>query len=407
MSSKPNLKINETYVKKLLNEMIKIDSILGKESNLAYFLGEEAEKLGMTICYDKVAESRENIYAKIDFDKKGKTLTFNGHSDTVEVSEGWQTDPFTPVEKEGKLLGLGSVDMKAGLACQLGAIKTLVDSGEDLRGTIHYAAVVDEEGYGTGAIKMLSHPDFGKGKTDGVIISEPCYGDSEENPLPLGLTGKVLYNVTVKGLSAHAFRPEKGVNAITETSRILAAIDDIMENPEKELFGFKLPKDPEFGYGSFCVLKIDGGYKTYSVVVPEQCDFVLNQLTLPGETKESVLRNFTKFVENMKLKSKIEIKLVDPFYLSYKISKDHSLFQALKQTYEQVFKKIPYTAYLKMITDANTFMGAGKIPTVHFGPKGGNLHAPDEYVMLNSLKPSIEMFVHTFINFQERREKEN
>ena len=381
--------------------MIKIDSILGKESNLAYFLGEEAEKLGMSIYYDKVAESRENIYAKIEFQEKGRTLTFNGHSDTVEVSKGWQTDPFTPIEKEGKLLGLGSVDMKAGLACQLGAIKTLIDSGEDLKGAIHYTAVVDEEGFGTGAKKMLFHPEFGRGKTDGVIISEPCYGDSEENPLPLGLTGKILYNVTVKGLSAHAFRPELGINAITDTSRILAAIDDIMENPEKELFGFKMPQDSEFGFGSFCVLKIDGGYKTYSVVVPEQCEFVLNQLTLPGETKETVIKNFTNFINNMKLKSKINIKIVDPFYLSYKIPDTHSLFQSLKEAYLQVFAKEPFTDYLKMITDANTFMGEGKIPTVHFGPKGGNLHAPDEYVLLDSLKPSIEVYVRAFLNFQK------
>lgn len=401
MSKSHSVKIDESYIRSLLDKMIKIDSILGKESNLAYFLGEETKKLGMEIFYDEVSPSRENLYAKIDFNSKGKTLTFNGHSDTVEICDGWETDPFSPIEKEGKLSGLGSVDMKAGLACQLGAIKALIDTNEKLKGTIHFSAVVDEEGYGTGAKKMLYHAVFGKDKTDGVIIAEPCYGDSEENSLPLGLTGKVLYHVKVKGLSAHAFHPEKGINAITDTSRILSAIDDIMKTPDKEHYGVKFPSDSEFGYGSFCVLKIDGGYKTYSVVVPEQCDFVLNRLTLPGESKQSVQEDFKQFIKNMKIKSNVEIEIVDPFYFSYKITREHPLQQSLEQAYNETFSTEPHVDYMKMITDANTFMGEGKIPTIHFGPKGGNLHAPDEYVILNSLKPTAEMYTRIFLNFQK------
>ena len=391
--------IDQQYLFSLLKEMIKINSILGKESNLAYFLADEVKKLGMKVTIEEVAKNRANLYAEYKFEKPGKTLTYNGHSDTVQVCEGWATNPFEPIEKGGKLLGLGSVDMKGGLACQLAAVKALIESKTDLQGTIHYTAVVDEEGYGTGAKKMLVNPNFGKGATDGIVISEPCYGHTAENGLPLGMTGKVLYKIAVVGKSAHAFTPEKGINAVTDASRILTAVDVIGDDPAVQKF--PLPSEKDFDQGSFCVLKIDGGYKTYSVVVPERCDFELNRLTVPGETRESVTKDFNKFIKGMQLKSKVSVEIIPPFYLPYKIPKEHPLYESLEQSFVEIFNKEPFTIYSKMITDANTFMGEGDIPTVIFGPNGGNLHAADEYVEIDSLVPAAKVFAQHFINFQK------
>ncbi len=391
--------IDKQYLFSLLKEMIKINSILGQESNLAHFLFDEIKKLGMHVELEEVSQNRENIYAEYNFHSKGKTLTLNGHLDTVDICTGWSTDPFQPTEKSGKLYGLGSVDMKGGLACQLAAVKALIESDLNLQGTIHFTAVVDEEGYGTGAKKMLGNSNFGKGATEGIVISEPCFGHSPDNGLPLGMTGKVLYKITVIGKSAHAFTPEKGVNAVTDASRILAAMDIIGENPS--IKKFPLPIEEDFGQGSFCVLKIEGGYKTYSVVVPEHCNFELNRLTVPGETKESVKEDFNQFIKQMQLKSNVSIEVIPPFYLPYKIAKDHPLFKSLEESFISIFKKEPYTTYSKMITDANTFMGEGNIPTVIFGPRGGNLHAAGEFVEIDSLVPAATVFAQLFINFQK------
>lgn len=399
MAEFESLVIDEQYLFSLLKEMIKINSVLGQESNLAHFLFDEINKLGMHVELEDVSPNRENLYAKYDFDTKGKTLTLNGHLDTVEVCEGWRTDPFQPTEKVGKLYGLGSVDMKSGLACQLATVKALIESDLDLQGTIHYTAVVDEEGFGTGAKKMLSNPNFGKGATDGIVISEPCNGQSLDNGLPLGMTGKVLYKIAVIGKSAHAFTPEKGINAVTDASRILTAVDVIGEN--SSIKKFPLPIEEDFGQGSFCVLKIEGGYKTYSVVVPERCDFELNRLTVPGETQESVKEDFNQFIKEMHLKSNVSIEIIPPFYFPYKIAKDHPLFKSLEKSFFSIFKKQPVTTYSKMITDANTFMGEGNIPTVIFGPSGGNLHAADEFVEIDSLVPTAAVFAQLFINFQK------
>ncbi len=396
-----NFNIDETYLLNTLKEMITIDSVLGNETNLAEFLQPELEKLGFKVELEDAFDGRKNIYGEYSFDTSGKTLTFNGHSDTVAVCEGWTSDPFKPITKNGNLIGLGSADMKAGLACQLAASKVLIDSGEKITGTLHYSAVVDEEGYGTGARKMLKNPRFGVGKTDGVIISEPCYGDCENNPLPLGLTGKVLYKITVVGKSAHAFRPDLGINAVNDASHILSALDHVINKHPDYKHLFTLPQDDDFGTSSFCTLKIDGGYKIYSVVVPERCEIILNRLLLPGETKESAYKDLVAFIHKLDLESKIQVEIVPPFYFSYKIAKEHPLIQSVEKAYVATMKNKPVYAYQGMITDANTFMGEGGIPTAHLGPKGGNLHALDEYVEIKTLYEMANIYPHAYVNFQK------
>ena len=392
--------IDDSFLMKTLNEMVTIDSVLGNETNLTEYLSLELEKLGFKIELEEVLDGRKNLYGKYSFGSSGKTLTFNGHSDTVAVCEGWSSDPFKPITKDGKLFGLGSADMKGGLACQLAASKALIESSEKLSGTLHYTAVVDEEGYGHGARKMLKNPRFGIGKTDGVIISEPCFGDSEKSPFPLGMTGKVLYNITVVGKSAHAFRPDLGINAVDEAAHIISALEHATSNHPDYKHLFTLPKDDDFGSGSFCTLKIDGGYKIYSVVVPERCEIVLNRLILPGESKESTYNDLVTFINKLDLKSKIQVEIVPPFYNSYKIAKEDPLIESIEKAYVDCIQKEPYYAYLGMITDANTFMGEGGIPTAHLGPKGNNLHAPDEYVEISTLNKIAKTYPRAYVNFQ-------
>ncbi len=400
IKEKIHSKIDSKYLFSLLEEMIEIDSTIGLEKDLAIYLAEKLQDLGLAIQLEDVEPNRPNLYAQHSFSKPGKTLTFNSHLDTVEVSGDWTYDPFMPIFSGEKLFGLGSADMKGGMACQLTAIKALLDSGEDIHGTIHFTAVIDEEGYGIGAKKMLTNPAFGVGKTDGIIIAEPLFGDTEKGALPLGMTGKVLYKILVKGVSAHAFRPEQGINAVSDAAQIVAKVEEISQTGSSFVGNYKIPQDFDFGKGSFCVLKIDGGYKTYSVIVPAHCEIIMNRLTLPGETKESVKKDFEQLIADLKLKSKVMIEIIPPFYNSYKISKTHKLFYALETTFKEIFSQTPKTAYMKMITDANTFMGEGNIPTVHFGPKGDNLHGADEHVFIDTLEKTAKVYTSFYLNFQ-------
>ncbi|MCF2143945.1 MAG: M20/M25/M40 family metallo-hydrolase [Candidatus Heimdallarchaeota archaeon] len=401
VSQEDDLPIDVGYLRRLLEEMIKIPSVVGEEKTFAFFLEEEVKKLGLQTELERVEFERFNLYAVRSFHERGKTLTFNGHLDTVESCSGWETDPFSPMLRGQELYGLGSLDMKSGLACELAAIKALVNSNLELAGTIHFTAVVDEEGYGKGARKMLHNPSFGKGRTDGILIAEPFFGDNETNALPLGMTGKVLYKITIHGRSAHAFTPAKGINAIDVAGKIIASLQEQLDSsPKKPLF--VLPSDNAFGSGTMCFLKVVGGYKVYSVVVPDRCELILNRLLIPGETKESALKDLQEFLLQLDLPAEVTLELVPPFYVPYKLPQATPLVASLAKSYQAIFGFPPQFNYRKMITDANIFYGEGKIPTVLFGPKGGNIHAANEYVDLSLLSAIAQIYCQLFLSFQNQ-----
>jgi len=239
-------RIDEAYCRRLLEEMVSIPSVVGEEKELAEYVASELEALGLKPELQVVEENRPNVIALWDSGKPGRMLMLNGHLDTVPVCEGWSTDPFKPVVKGDRLYGLGALDMKGGLACLLTALKAIVEAEPDIAGSIAYTAVVGEEAYSKGAKALLkTHV----ARADAVIIGEP-YSGYGAGAIPLGITGKILYNIVVKGKAAHAFRPEEGINAIEEAACIIA-----------NLHRLKLMEHPKFGRGNLCTLKIEGGYK--------------------------------------------------------------------------------------------------------------------------------------------------
>jgi acetylornithine deacetylase/succinyl-diaminopimelate desuccinylase-like protein len=194
-------KVDVAYCRRLLEEMVAIPSVVNEERELAEYLKAELEALGLETRLQHVEGDRVNVIGLHGFPEPGRMLMFNGHMDTVPVCEGWSTDPFEPVVSEGKLYGLGSADMKGGLACALTAVKALIEAEEDMKGTLAFTGVVGEEAYSKGAKALLKTK---MAEADAVIIGEP-YSGTGPGAIPLGITGKVLYDITVKGRSAHGF----------------------------------------------------------------------------------------------------------------------------------------------------------------------------------------------------------
>ncbi|HIH88982.1 TPA: M20 family metallopeptidase, partial [Candidatus Bathyarchaeota archaeon] len=148
-------KLDDHYAVKKLEEMIAIPSVVKEEKELAHYLQAELDKLGYKTELHEVEPGRPNVYAKLKGKAKGKRLNFCGHMDTVPVVVGWETDPFKPVKKGNRLHGLGSNDMKGGIACTLNMLRAFAESGQPFSGELSFAGVIDEEAYGEGAKAML------------------------------------------------------------------------------------------------------------------------------------------------------------------------------------------------------------------------------------------------------------
>jgi len=92
-------KLDDSYTLRLLKEMIAIDSIVGNEEEMAEYLQGQLEALGFECEMDEVKPGRPNVYGRIKRETAGRRLNFSGHTDTIPVVEGWETDPFKPVSK--------------------------------------------------------------------------------------------------------------------------------------------------------------------------------------------------------------------------------------------------------------------------------------------------------------------
>jgi succinyl-diaminopimelate desuccinylase len=376
--------LDDGYTRRVLEEMIKIDSVVGREGELAEYLKVELEALGLDCDMHEVEPGRPNVYGRMEGGSPGKRLNFNGHTDTVPVVEGWDMDPFEPVVKEGKMYGLGSCDMKGGIACTLNMLRAISDSGHSLKGELSFSGVIDEEAYGLGAKAMLE-TDFAK--VDAIVLAEPYPGD-ETKPIPLGITGKILYNVKVKGRAAHGFRPHLGINAVEDAGRILANLDKL-----------EFLEHPDFGTGNYSTLKIEGGYEIYSVIVPASCRFEVNRLLVPGETVQSAIDDMKRLVDSLELDSDVDVGIMPPRYEAYVMSKDEEIITVFDKVYRGVMGKAPLYEHAYGITDANIFAGEGGIPCLHLGPKRGGAHQKNEYVSLDWLPLVSEMYARIAVGF--------
>jgi succinyl-diaminopimelate desuccinylase len=370
-------KLDDSYAVKALEEMIRIPSVVKEEKDLAEYLREKLEGLGLEAELQEVEPGRPNVYARLRGDKEGKRLNLCGHTDTVPVVDGWDTDPFKPVRKGNRLHGLGSNDMKAGIACALNTIRAFVESGYRFDGELSFSGVIDEEAYGEGAKAMLR---TNYGKVDAIVLGEANNGE-EGSEIHLGITGKILYDIHVKGKAAHGFNPEEGINAIEEAGEILANLGKL-----------RFKEHPRFGRGNYSTLKIEGGYKVYSVVVPASCRFEVNRLLVPGETVEYAVKDMMRLAKNLELKSDIEVNTKPPLYAAYEMKRTEPIIKIFDEVYKEVVGKAPLYNYSKSITDANTFTGEGGIPCLHLGPKPGGAHQKNEYVELDWLPPVSKMY---------------
>jgi len=370
--------LSDDYTIKLSEELIAIPSVVGDEEAVALYIKEKLESYGMRTELQYVADGRPNVYGVLDWGKSGKRLNYNAHTDTVPAGDDWDTDPFKAVIKDGKLYGRGACDMKTGIACSLNMIKAIADSGVELKGELSISGVVDQEATDIGAWAMMEDPRWRS--LDGVVLTYSYCGD-ETKPIPLGLTGKLLYNVNVHGKAAHGFRPHLGINAVEDSAKIISNLDKL-----------QLKTHPDFGKGTVCTLKTEGGYKKYSVVVPETARFEVNRLIVPGESIQYALDDMGLLVKSLELKSEVDVGVKPPKYEPYICSRDEPLMKTLDSVYRKVMGRAPLYEYAYGITNANIFQGEQGIPCIHIGPERGGAHQPNEHVKLEWLPPVSEMY---------------
>jgi acetylornithine deacetylase len=353
---------------RLLRDLVAINSVnptlvsgAPGECEIAGAIAAEMRRLGLTVFVEEVTPGRPNVVGVLEGREKGRTLMYCGHTDTVGVTG--MSDPFTPVERDGRLYGRGAQDMKGGLAAMIGAAGTLARRGLP-SGRLLVAAVVDEEHSSIGADALVKN-----WRADGAIVTEPT-----DLAIAVGHKGFAWIEINVHGRAAHGSRPKEGQDAILRLGRVLArleSLDGALQRREPH---------PLVGTGSLHASLVTGGHELSSY--PDRATLQMERRILPGESESSALEEVERILA--------EIGREDPTFRAearhvfgrpaYEVAPRHELPALLGEAIA-AGGGIPRVTGASFWTDAAVLGHAG-IPSVLFGPSGAGLHSTEEYVIL-------------------------
>ena len=313
----------------------------------------------------EVEPRRSNVVEVVDTGKPGRTLMLCGHIDTVGVQG--MTQPFVPVERDGRLYGRGAQDMKSGVAAMVGAAIELTDSGGLSAGRLVVAAVVDEEHESLGADALVR-----EWQADGAVVTEPT-------DLAIGTAHKgfAWVDVETRGRAAHGSRPGDGRDAILRMGRVLAGLERI----ERDLQA----RSPHalLGAPSLHTSVIRGGRELS--VYSERCRLSLERRTVIGEADGTALDEVHALLDQLSREDPEFEATADLIFerRPYELHQDHVLVRLLGLVAAD-HGLPPEPTGMSFWTDA-AILGQAGIPSVLFGPAGAGLHSVEEYVELESV----------------------
>jgi len=336
------------------------------EQGCAAFLRGVLDAWGFRTELQEAAPGRPNLIARIGRAHGGRTLMFNGHLDVVGI-EGMSHPPFSAVERDGRLYGRGSADMKGGVAAMCAAAH--LAGAQDLAGEIIIAAVADEEYVSLGTRALVERGV----RADACIVTEPT-----KLAIMPAHRGFVWLEVEVAGRAAHGSRWDIGVDAIRHAGLLLAELDRIDTEvlPERG--------HPLLGRPSLHASLIEGG--TGLSTYPDRCVIGIERRTIPGETQAQVMAEFERAcaaVQSRRSSFAAEVRPIaaqGPSDVAVDAPVVLALGEALRATGEAL-----RIEGMSAWTDAALLNEAG-IPAVCFGPGDISLaHAAEEYIALDEI----------------------
>ncbi len=182
-------------------------------------------------------EDVDNLWARRG--TKAPVFCFAGHTDVVPTGtlDAWESDPFKPEIRDGKLYGRGSADMKTALAAMVVASERFVAKHPDHKGSIAFLITSDEEGPSiNGTVKVIETLEARQEKMDWCLVGEPSSTNTLGDIVKNGRRGSLNANLTVKGKQGHVAYPHLAVNPIHTASKAIAELCETVWDNGNEYF---------------------------------------------------------------------------------------------------------------------------------------------------------------------------
>ena len=339
----------------LLKQLIATPSFSHEEEKAAELIFDFLSKKGVA-----AQRIQNNVYAcNLHFDESKPTLLLNSHHDTVKPTSAYTIDPFMPLEKDGKLFGLGSNDAGGSLVTLIQAFCHYYD--KKMSYNLILAITAEEEVAGNNGIALLlKHlPTI-----DCAIVGEPT-----QMNVAIAERGLMVLDCTAHGIPGHAARNE-GDNALYH------AIDDI-----NWFRKFYFPKiSPLMGEVKMTVTQINAG--TQHNVVPGECRFVV-------DVRPTDVYDNTEIVDIIRQHVKCDVVPRSTKHKASAIAENHSLVQTAK--------KLNIPLYVSPTTSDMVNM---PFPAIKIGVgDSARSHQADEYVYIKEIEDGIQHYIEFIKTF--------
>ena len=382
-------KERQEHLISLCQKMIHAPSYSGQEDKVVAIMDAYAKEAGFT---DVHVDKYGNCICHIKGSKPGPKIVFDGHMDTVPVSDpaAWNYDPFGAEIVDGKMYGRGTSDMKGALTSMLVAAAFYAqDCNFDFPGDIYVAGVVHEECFeGVAAREVSAYV-----KPDYVII-----GEASQLNIKVGQRGRGELKIETFGVPAHSASPHEGLNAVYKMCKIVEEVQKLVPTSH-----------PVLGDGILELVDIKSSPYPGASVVPDYCRATYDRRLLVGETKESVLEPLQALLDRMMaedkdLKAKVSfVTMEESCHTGETISSERFfpgwLFEKEEQFIQDVYAEMkalgfnPTITNYDFCTNASHYAGEAGIKTLGIGPSKETLaHKNNEYIELDQLYKATECY---------------
>ncbi|MGV9194764.1 ArgE/DapE family deacylase [Microbacterium sp. MC2] len=394
----------------LLSSLVQTPSLGGAEEPAQRLLASHAEKIGLETdlwtvdiealthhpdfaTADHTALARPNVTAIMKGTGGGRSLTLSGHVDVVstEPEHLWTDNPYSGAVVGDRLYGRGSMDMKGGLVAALLAIDAIRTAGVAPRGDIVFESVIEEESTGNGTLAArVRGPN-----TDAAIIPEITHEDVHiANP------GVVWFEVTVRGRAAYVGLAGASVNAIEVATDLATFLRTL---PAELNASFSHPAFD--GYDSPLTLNVGtirGG--DWPSNVPLECVIGVRMAYPIGwsvdQAKQFVVDRIAAFGASHAwlAENPPQIRWHGFQARGYAIDPESPIVALLRSQVEAVSGEPARVTPMFGTADARYFGDVG-VPATYYGPTGGGMHSPDEWVSLASVRRVAAVLARTAVEW--------
>ena len=367
-----------------LKEMIQTPSPTGEELEISKVVMKWLKRENLPVEVYAKEPTRPNIISNWCGNPDGRKFMFKGHYDVFPptVEEKKVRDPWSGEIIDGNIYGKGSVDMKAGLAAGIMAVKLLKRSGFIPNGSISISCVCDEEQGGKyGTLYLISQglldADFGvcmEASEDSVIVESD---------------GRIAYSVTYQCEGWHAGLRKNRDNAIQKSCKAIERLyqyDDVLKRERN--YGF------EEGGAILSITEIHAGEA--SNIQPDSCTFSVDRRYTKGETIESATKELKEVLDELKMADpdmdyQLDMPIANP---QLSMDTNNLCIRAAVEAAEEVLRKTIKLGRRCSGGDTSKITSAYGYPLPQFGPGRFNqLCTPTEHVDLDEYINFIKIYM--------------